>query len=667
MAMTAPPWLESMLAAISPLWLALSLGFDQSRHTIRMSRDHGDFAPIFVGWALRVIETNVQRRLSLRDVDITASIVHGLGAFCLAVRNQWSGDKEFIAEWQDHFCELGLQLVLQYPDHGKLWHAFVKTVVQPDQAWPPDVLSMLIRHALHMSLLNEEDVRLAMENAMDYWWKALEPEITDSDARAVSLHFFRSEAHKNFPIVRDEFLRHIEDLTIAPNGLEVALRYITVLVEEDCQDLDVQRAASILLTRAIPMDSPPVAWAWTYLLRPLITATHDLELIGLAQRVAREWLIVGDGEIRRLNVTIAFYIISRLCELNAIPDDMTEGILKCAGECLTSIGTDVLSHFLEIIPGPDWAAIIADHLFDEIENCLPLENEIECMREIHRLNRMIDSLCCLWTTNGLMVDIAPVEKLFQMAIENAESPIFEPCLYNVLRGVLAQAGLDHELGQRCLQEMIQVLQQSPVFIPDFIQALFPFFSRNWHIFPLPFILEIIQVTDRDILARFEDFELILYFTFGCRVIWGAEENVVQEWTNGQLESLTSLAVLDESESANIRNRLLEILEMEVVLTRLAAGIVDEDRIPKILGNLPQLAISDYHRLLAVLTLGPLVAQNESLAEAFGTTLQAVLENRIDPAAVDEFQAISEWEYFDEKPAPINDLQVPGFVKTSGEK
>jgi hypothetical protein len=81
---------------------------------------------------------------------------------------------------------------------------------------------------------------------------------------------------------------------------------------------------------------------------------------------------------------------------------------------------------------------------------------------------------------------------------------------------------------------------------------------------------------------------------------------------------------------------------------------------RILSNLNQTDISDYHRLLAAITLRPLLVQPHPL-------LQAVLERNLDPVAVEEFQDIPKSAFFDEAPAPFTDFEVEGFVKTAGKK
>jgi hypothetical protein len=57
------------------------------------------------------------------------------------------------------------------------------------------------------------------------------------------------------------------------------------------------------------------------------------------------------------------------------------------------------------------------------------------------------------------------------------------------------------------------------------------------------------------------------------VIWGTDVALVREWTDEQLRVLGWLATFDQ---LKISPCLFEILEMEVVLTRIGAGIMDED-------------------------------------------------------------------------------------------
>jgi hypothetical protein len=110
------------------------------------------------------------------------------------------------------FSSVDTLFVLLYPDNADLSHAFVSRVVPRNQAWPADAMPLLVAHLLRISLLTDEDVRLACENAMDYWWIAVEPEPHDKGLRAISLSLFQTEAMMDFAVVREAFLQQIESI-----------------------------------------------------------------------------------------------------------------------------------------------------------------------------------------------------------------------------------------------------------------------------------------------------------------------------------------------------------------------------------------------------------------------------------------------------------------------
>jgi hypothetical protein len=660
-----PPWMEAMLDAFTPLWVALGIG--ASRETMILMQ--GTLRPTVSAWTFAMLENAVRAvSLSPRELDVVARLVYGFGNLCSSIRNSATPDQEFLAERDRHFCELAFQLVLKYPKQRDLSFAFVARVVPLKQAWPADALPPLLLHLMQLSLLSDADVRLADENAMDYWWQVVEPEAEDSAMRASSLALLRTEALLDFAAVRDAFIQIVSSTYGDWRVLEVLMRYMALLTDiqnrGDFVDESLVEVAVALIGAAAHEDCFPIACMRRYLLAQLLMATRDPGLIQLAQQAARQWLIIGGDEMAKIMVTIAFTIVDALCEVDAVSADIVEGVLACAGQCLTWITGSIFAHFAEmgLIAISDHAAVFARKVIDETEEFFKTDpGPNATVREKMILPQWIENLCILWSEKSCIVDLEVLESLLRIAIEHATSAVFEVTIYSVFKAVLAQVGPDHDLGQFCLQNMAQRIAKTPDFLPDCICALIPIFSVNWRVIPLLKVLDLIRLKSRENLADLEDDGIIPYFTFSCRLLWGAEADVVEQWTSEHLAHLEWLASLDEVHSRRISPLLLEILEMEVVLTRLAAGIVDGVRIQATLASLHRTAISDYHRLLAVATLGPLLAQHEGLAEEFGPTLQAILESRLDAAAVADFQAISRCTFFDETPAPVTALPIAGFV------
>jgi hypothetical protein len=672
--MPNPPRIVAMLDAIRPAWLGMNLITEHGERPLFMSRERGDLRPIIVHWAFTVLESAVEAAaLSDDDLDITARVASGLGGLCRSIGNRGGRDPEFAAEHDGRLCSLMFELVLKYPDNADLSHAFVSQVVPLNRAWPADAMPLLVAHLLRFGLLSDEDVRLAGENAMDYWWIALEPEPHDKGLRAVSLSLFQTEARMDFAVVREAFLQQIENIGDDLRVAEVVMRYIAAFLEiqreHDDEDPRLVEVAMALIQAVIEVDALPIACACRYLLAPVIVATRNPEMIQLAEQAAYEWLIVGDDEIAKLRVTVAFTIVNALCDVDAVTERIAGGVIACADLCLTSICGSILAYLAEMEIGNERAAIFAEEVISDLEEFagsdLDDDDHGTWRREQAIRDRAIERLCLLWTKDGCAADVELLGRLAAVVIPDERGILVESTYFTVFGAVLTQVGPNHELGRRCLQTMAERIAAQRFFIPDFITAILPTLKRDWRVIPISFILDVIRLRERDELLDFHEESIITYFTFVCRVIWGSRAAIVQVWTKEQLANLAWLAALDESDGDQISHHMLEILEMETVLTRVAAGIVDEDRIVVILRNLPRTAISDYHRLLAVSALGPLLVQSAELAASFGPMLQAILENRLDPTAVGQLRSLPQWELFDELPAVIPPFAVEGFVQGAG--
>jgi hypothetical protein len=278
MAVTAPCWIEFMLKGMAKLWVLLAMDLNGTGHAIIVSREHGDLTPIIIEWVYAMLNAALTPGIAPLFADIAAYIASGFGEFCKTVRGFFLSNKDFVAVHENQLFNLTFQLVLQNPNHRRLYQAFINNVL-PAQACPVNFLPPLISQMLHMSLLNEDHVNLAEENAMDYWWQVFEPEQEDVDShpRASSLRQFEFQTREALVDVQNIFLEQIENIGSDWRELEVVLRYITILIRSSEDPRLVQTAVELIriATRENEVNWFPIACGWRYLLASLVIRTRD--------------------------------------------------------------------------------------------------------------------------------------------------------------------------------------------------------------------------------------------------------------------------------------------------------------------------------------------------------------------------------------------------------
>jgi hypothetical protein len=172
----------------------------------------------------------------------------------------------------------------------------------------------------------------------------------------------------------------------------------------------------------------------------------------------------------------------------------------------------------------------------------------------------------------------------------------------VIEVVLSHVGFDDPLGGYCIDRIEKMKGSRLQWLPDCAQTLLHGMNKDWHTSSIDQVLRIIPPGDVNSLVALESDGLIRVFTIICRVVWGREAGEVEGDTREALASVEGIARFPNRRAEDVHERVLQILEMELHLTRVAAGIVAGAQILTIFAELPRLAVTNYHRRLAVLTL-----------------------------------------------------------------
>jgi hypothetical protein len=466
----------------------------------------------------------------------------------------------------------------------------------------------------------------------------------DSDSLRVNvIQLFQLLAKNEFEIVRNVILSQFEHDSQSWEEFEIRIQFILILLERK-GDENIIGLGRRMIDVAISMDCFEIAMAWRLLLARIIQyVPEDLQLVEFAfQRVKEELVPNGDA---KLGVTLAFVL------LNALPVDVwinspeiAAQAVACQDLCISSDGLNVIRKFGEkgVPIDPAISLPFIHEVIYEMTNTDVNKN---------RLSMIIAQLSLFLKYETVTADQNALRELLERVSEASDDVLDSETKFTLLGAILVQFGTDNELGISCIQHIYEFERESVVFIADRALALCPLLSRNLRAIPVEQVLEIVNPPTSG-FEELHSIELVQWETFICRIIWKTSQEIVRKGTE-----MIRVVI---SKVADVPDLLLEIIFMEVTLVELSVGIFDPNVILEMLRRLPMIAISNYHRNLAINVLNPLFEQNSQLAAEFGGFIPMLLEGPMNEEAFVAFTQLSGADLFDEANAPWQGEIPPGF-------
>jgi hypothetical protein len=231
----------------------------------------------------------------------------------------------------------------------------------------------------------------------------------------------------------------------------------------------------------------------------------------------------------------------------------------------------------------------------------------------------------------------------------------EPVLV-VLGGALLRLDSQGESASFCLACIQKIAIEQSIFLSDVARVLYQLLRRDWQALSLETALALLPLPPASDGAEMDPIDLIPWFTLRCRLLFDAPSEIVRLETEPMLKWLASVRDTIESPDMVI---VCDVLWTEVALLAVAAGA---DCAQFVLELLPRTAVTNYHRLLAIVVGRLILDQQPALAAEFQEVLGALMEGRVADEAVATLRAIQEIALFDELPVPISLAEPREFVR-----